>query len=72
MRYAEHCLTEQARRLGVEQPLRTMYMIGYVTADVTVVIRRRKKFDHLLMSCNVIVSQLSVFKFLECLLSEQT
>ena len=27
-RYAEHQLTKEARRLGIEEPLKTMYLIG--------------------------------------------
>lgn len=27
-RYAEHCLSKQAKKLGIEEPLKTMYLIG--------------------------------------------
>ena len=28
-RWAEHCLTREARRLGIKSPMETMYLVGY-------------------------------------------
>lgn len=30
MRYAEHCLSSQAKQLGITEPLQRLYLIGYV------------------------------------------
>ena len=28
MRYAEHCLTKQAEKMGIDAPLERMYLVG--------------------------------------------